>query len=70
MSTKGPTFRVFELFDISDLSRRTKYSEGHLVNVKEGSVPAGPRFRQHCALCLGLPETELFAPAQVGAEAE
>ena len=49
-------------YDVSELARLTGLSEGYIVNVKRGTIPASPRFRRWCVLGTGRTEEELFGP--------
>lgn len=51
---------IFTRYDVSEIARRTRYSEGHVVNVKRGTVPASSRFRRACALAFAESEEVLF----------
>ncbi len=42
------------------LARATGFSEDLLLSIKAGRRRASPRFRERCALVLGVPESLLF----------
>ena len=51
---------IFDLFDLTELARRTGYSELTLVRIKTGVIAANKRFRRVCATTLGKSAEELF----------
>jgi hypothetical protein len=59
---------IFALLDergvrYSWLADQTGYSKQHVWNVSSGVFAPGPKFRAACARVMGLPESDLFHPA-------
>lgn len=57
-----PQYPLFELYGIEAIAAKTGYSLYYLLNVKDGSRPANPKFRRLCALGLRRQEESLFGP--------
>lgn len=55
---------IFEAYTLEELERRSPYSMGYLVSIRDGQKPARPWFRKTMASILRESTERLFVPEE------